>query len=317
MTLIYASSLAVRLIALIFSVMLFRRQRHWALGVLAATLGLMNLRLALTWLGHEQTNGRLQNVAAPLVVGDEIPGLVVGVCMLISVVAIGRLLDEKRELLDRLRQQGDRQQLLLRELNHRVRNNLASILTLIDLSATTRSSVGDFASTIRRRVGSMAAAQSLLARPGPRPVQLRELLEAILGEASPLVAQVTGPTVELSPSKVQAFGMILQELLANTLKHAVRNGHDARITVTWRTAHDADLGADQLELCWSETAAPEVAEIVPGAGLSLVRGLLEHELSGEFRTTVRGGEIRHRITFPLTANGNGHNGAAEGESVAA
>ncbi len=310
MTVIYASSLALRLAALVFSVMLFRRQRHWALAVLAATLALMNLRLAMTWLGYEQSQGRFSSVPNSMAVGDEIPGLIVGVCMLVSVISIGRLLDEKRALLERLRQEGDRQQLLLRELNHRVRNNLASILTLIDLSATSRSSVGDFASTIRRRVGSMAAAQSLLARPGPRPVQLRELAETILGEASPLVLRVSGPAVELSPSKVQAFGMILQELLANTLKHAVSNGHDARIALTWRTVSLPDEDVERLEMCWAEAAAPGVTGIVPGAGLSLVKGILEHELLGKIETSVHGGEIQHRITFPLSVNGqNGSYGA--------
>lgn len=304
MTLIFASSLLLRVAALFVSIVLYRRQRHWALAVLAVTLALMSLRLGLTWIAREQADGRMSYVPKALLVGDEIPGLIVGACMLVSVLAIGRLLDEKKRLLARLEQESERQKLLLRELNHRVRNNLASILTLIDLSAASRSSVGDFASTIRRRVGSMAAAQSLLARPGPRSVELKELAEIILGEASPLVARISGERVSLSPSKVQALGMVLQELLANTLKHAVGNNHEPRITLTWRSVSSESEGDARLELLWAESASEGLKKIVPGAGLTLVRGILEHELGGEITTSVQAGEIQHRIRFPLSRNGN-------------
>lgn len=302
MTVIFASSLLLRLSALVFSLLLLRRQRHWALAVLAITLALMSLRLGLTWLAREQADGRMSGFPEAVLVGDEIPGLIVGACMLVSVLSIGRLLDEKRRLVARLEEEGARQQLLLRELNHRVRNNLASILTLIDLSAQSRSSVDDFARTIRRRVGSMSAAQNLLARPGSTPVRLREVAETVLGEAAPLVARISGPRVDLPPSKVQAFGMILQELTSNSLKHGASLGERARITLTWRTAAD-DGGPERVELCWAETAREGLEAIEPGAGLSLVRGILEHELDGALRTGVHGGEIQHRIEFPLT-NGN-------------
>ncbi len=309
MTLIFAFSLALRVAALVCSLVLLRRQKHWALAILAATLALMSLRLGLTWVAREQANGRLGSIPRAIVMGDEIPGLVVGACMLVSVVSIGRLLDEKRRLVRRLEEEGSRQQLLLRELNHRVRNNLASILTLIDLSAESRSSVGDFASTMRRRVGSMAAAQSLLARPGSTPVLLRDLAETILGEAAPLVARISGPAVELPPSRVQAFGMVLQELTSNTLKHS--RDRQAGVVLTWRKA-SSEGGGDRLEVCWAEPAPQGVEEIVPRAGLSLVKGILEHELGGELRTGVHGGEIQHRIVFPLL-NGNKH-GAGAGEA---
>lgn len=309
MTLIFASSLVLRLAALVCSLLLLRRQRHWALGMLAATLALMSLRLGLTWVAREQADGRLTGMPRAVLVGDEVPGLIVGACMLVSVLAIGRLLDDNRRLVLQLEEQGARQQLLLRELNHRVRNNLASILTLIDLSATSRSTVDDFAKTIRRRVGSMTAAQNLLARPGSKPVRVREVAETILAEAAPLVARISGPTVDLPPSKVQAFGMILQELVANTLKHSVSRRAGGDIVFTWRVASSEDV--ERVEMCWAEPAPDGAEQVVSGAGLTLVRGILEHELGGEIRTGVHGGELQHRITFPL-ANGNGNGSAAPG-----
>jgi PAS domain S-box-containing protein len=169
---------------------------------------------------------------------------------------------------------------LLVEVNHRVGNNLAGILGLIDLTAGGSTTVPAFAASIHSRIQAIVRTHKLLASQEWRDLDLGQLADAILrprGEPAGIGHRVrsAGPAVTLPSRHANSLALILQELHTNSCKHGSLSAPRGRVDLTWRAA-----GA-RLVITWREADGPGVrppqAEHV---GLSLIRGLTGHDLHG-------------------------------------
>ncbi len=101
-----------------------------------------------------------------------------------------------------------------------------------------------------------------------------------------------GPACKLSPSEAAAFGAVLHELTTNAVKHGALSSPSGHVSIDWRLD-----GADFV-LAWSERGGPTVsASPTTGFGLTLVRGLVEHELGGEVSSDFSPQGVQHSITF--------------------
>lgn len=198
---------------------------------------------------------------------------------------------------DALRTSLQAERTLLNELDHRVRNNLASLITLVDMTKRSASSVEDFAQLIRGRVGAMAATHSLLAESKFSRVDLTRLLSVITEGEQEHRLERSGPEVVLGPSQAGPMAMILQELWANSVKHGALGSPGGRVAVTWEL-RAGEGGKQMIGLVWRDKDGPSVSP--PGRegfGLSLVRGLAQSDLHGRFTADFAPTGAVFRIDF--------------------
>jgi len=179
------------------------------------------------------------------------------------------------------RQAERRQRLLMQELDHRVKNNLASVLALLDQTAASTSDFGVFRVKFSNRVKAMARTHEILAKSGWCGAELSDIMRISVAphvvDESDRVRFVGTPIV-VSPRAALPIGLALHELATNALKHGSLSVPEGRVEIH-RTQED-----DCIVLQWIESGGPSACEPeVLGTGLRLVRGLVEFELEG---TTV-------------------------------
>ncbi len=295
-------SLLLRVCALVAFVVLFVRHRHAALGVIAFALAMVSAAFAVLYVRRFVDPGFLRGWAWLAPAMDAV-SVLVGVGALTSAALVARLFSRNGALLDRAQGDARRQAMLLRELDHRVRNNLAALLTLIDLSwAEEPGSLT--AERLRRRIHGIAECHTVLARSEGEPVSMGVLVETLCA-ANPDVATVAcGEEAALPQRLVQPLGMILQELFSNARKHGVAGRGSGPVRVEWRVASGSVGGVFEVE--WTEpTVAGASGPFAAGSGLSLVRGLAEFELGGGFTTDRSSGSLVHVVRVPLSPDEGG------------
>ena len=229
-----------------------------------------------------------------------------------EIVSVSRDITERRAAEDALRQSeehhrqvAETNRRLLQEVNHRVRNNLGALFSLVDLIEPKATDIPDFAAAMRARVGGMATIHNLLSHAGWGDVELRGLLEALIHSAEPLAPHraelvLEGPTVILRPPKVVPLAMAVLELLTNSCKYGAYSRKGGRLHLTWTVRPHP--GRDMLEIAWCETGGPAVTHtMVPSLGSQLVEGFINHEMGGrcQLRYTPEG--ANHLMEFPLGA----------------
>lgn len=219
---------------------------------------------------------------------------------------IGSISDitERKRAEQKLRESYEFQRLMLNELDHRVRNNLASLAALIDLTARGTSNVRELATSIKGRVQAMTSVHSLLSRGHWHPIGLRDLLLAVTPQDVQPAITIEGPEVKVAQRQVTALGMIFQELLANSLKYGALSapGGEGRVAVRWSIG---EIRADTpnsipLDLSWHETGGPPpVASPKHGVGSGLIEGLTRAELRGSATLQFPAAGALHRFVMML------------------
>ena len=198
------------------------------------------------------------------------------------------------------------QRLLLSELDHRVRNNLASLMALIDMSAHDAGTVPDFAASIRSRVQAMSVVHALLSREHWQSVDLRQLILTLAPVGAPQAVHMTGPEIAIVPRQATALGMVIQELLVNSQKYgALTEAHSGlgRIDVQW-SVDDSPTpdGCRTMRLRWSEGGGPPITSPVKeGVGTGLVQGLVRTELRGKSTLRFPRDGVVHEFIMTLDA----------------
>ena len=166
----------------------------------------------------------------------------------------------------------ERQVLLIHELNHRVKNTLATVQALA--VQTFRGGDRDRARTFEQRLVALGAAHDLLTRTVWTAVDIKD----VVGQCGdPFDGRVTadGPSLLLPPEAALALCMILHELQTNSLKYGSLSRPEGRVSMDWSPAGDA------IALRWCETGGPPVNPAVrPGFGTRLIDRLIRTELNG-------------------------------------
>jgi PAS domain S-box-containing protein len=209
-----------------------------------------------------------------------------------------------RDITER-RQAEQQKNLLLREMNHRVKNVLALASGIVSLSARSRGTREELVRNLQGRLSALARAHQLTlpdlengAPSGDAATTVGALLEAIFSpfvvddddNASRLVS--TGPEVPISGHAVTTVALLLHELATNAAKHGALSSSAGRVQVEWTTV------ADELVLTWSEQGGPTIdgEPESEGFGSLLARGA----------TSQLGGRITRRwlpdgLVIDLTA----------------
>jgi PAS domain S-box-containing protein len=192
-----------------------------------------------------------------------------------------------------------RQDLLIAELDHRVKNVLARVAVVARQTREGSSSMDHFVESLDGRIQSMAAAHSLLSQTRWRGVGLNDLVRDQLAPyASQANVKIAGPNIVLSATATQALAMVLHELATNAAKYGALSTSGA-VSVTWQKPL-AGAGVTTLTVIWRELDGPSVsAPRQSGFGTSLIRDLIPHELGGRVDLTFDADGVRCRIDIPL------------------
>ncbi len=172
-----------------------------------------------------------------------------------------------------------RQELLVAELNHRVRNILSLIRSLVSQSRTSAADVDTFATILGDRVHALARAHDQITAKNWGPGSLALLIAteagAFLGEGASRI-YASGPSIQLQPLAFSTVALVIHELMTNAVKHGALASVTGRITIAWE--HDAE---GSVTLDWNEAGGPLVAEPTRrGFGSTVIQRSIPHELGG-------------------------------------
>ncbi|HEV7438491.1 MAG TPA: HWE histidine kinase domain-containing protein [Methylobacterium sp.] len=205
--------------------------------------------------------------------------------------------DHLRDELARSRSLQNQQTTMLHELNHRVKNTLATV------QALARQSRGgeEGAAELESRLLALSKTHDLLTRDDWSGAALREILENELGpyrrDADHVV--LDGPPVILAPRYVLAIGMMAHELTTNAAKYGALTRADGRVRISWSVAA-CESGAKRLRLTWQESGGPKVPPPQRrGFGTRLITGAIKRELDGEIDMAFDPGGVCLRLDVPL------------------
>ncbi|MGN6549714.1 MAG: ATP-binding protein [Pararhizobium sp.] len=199
------------------------------------------------------------------------------------------------------RKRGEEQQaLLLRELNHRVKNNLATVQSIINFTLRTSESMTAFRDGVSQRVNALARSHTLLTDSQWTGAPLMSILRSELethDDGGRL--RLDGPDVYLPANIAVPFAMAVHELTTNSIKHGSLSAETGRLDVTWST-RPGDDGA-VLHLEWIESGGPPVSPPKrKGFGSILLERLLGQQLGGEVTLDYALEGLRMRMDVRLT-----------------
>jgi PAS domain S-box-containing protein len=201
------------------------------------------------------------------------------------------------------RRQTEWQRLLVAELQHRVRNLVSMIRSLVRQSAESHDTVEDYVDHLTGRLAAMGRTQTALTRSPGAQVDLASLVreEMVACAAREKAYRIEGPDVALSPHHAEVMTLVIHELAANSLKYGALGG-EGYVKIGWTLIEkDSTL----LQLRWQETglgvADPPDRQ---GFGRRLIEERIAYELGGSGLLNVHDTGVLAEIEFPLEDRGS-------------
>jgi light-regulated signal transduction histidine kinase (bacteriophytochrome) len=207
-------------------------------------------------------------------------------------------------------QAAERQELLIAELNHRVRNILGVIRGLIRQSKPSGGSVEDFVALVDGRIHALARAHNQITQDHWGPAPLRSLIDA---EAAAFLAAQTdrviveGPPILLNPQAYSTMALVMHELVTNSAKYGSLSD-SGKVRIAWKLDDRGDL-----VFHWRESGGPPVkAPSRKGFGSTIIDRSIPYDLGGEARIDYKpyGVEANFRIPARHVSEARDHSGPA-------
>jgi two-component sensor histidine kinase/DNA-binding response OmpR family regulator len=188
----------------------------------------------------------------------------------------------------------ERQALLAREVDHRAKNAMAIVQSIVRL--TKSANIASYVSIIEGRIKALSRAHALLSGSRWQGADLGNLIDEELapyrsGHAERL--DISGPKVLLDPTKAQTLALALHELATNAAKYGALSSATGKLKLRW------ELQDDALIIHWHETAGPETRKpAITGFGTQIIAGSIDRQLGGktEFEWLPTG--LRCTLTVP-------------------
>jgi two-component sensor histidine kinase len=188
-----------------------------------------------------------------------------------------------RAALDKEKRAAEHQRLLIDELNHRVKNTLATVQSIAAQTLRTAETKEDAREALEMRLLALSRAHDVLTRESWEGADLIEVVAKALepyqvsGESR---FHIRGPHVRVTPRMSLALAMALHELATNAVKYGALSNKTGTIEVTWKVQNGA--APPRLSLRWTETGGPPV--VAPrrrGFGSRLIERSLAQDLDGQ------------------------------------
>jgi two-component sensor histidine kinase len=189
--------------------------------------------------------------------------------------------------------------LLLRELDHRVKNTLAAVQSIAEESARSAGSLPDFVEAFRARIDALARLHTLLTTREARTVALRQVVETTVAPfcRGPGSLRVEGEAPPLPAATARSVGMALNELALNAVKYGALSTPEGQVTLSCDAVPRPE--GSGLRIVWRESGGPSV---VPpsrrGFGSVLIEEAIPYELGGETTLAFPADGVRCEIVIP-------------------
>ena len=198
------------------------------------------------------------------------------------------ILRMSEEVMRERQRAAEQQDLLIAELNHRVRNILGLIRGLVAQSQHDAMSVAGFAAIIGGRISALASAHDNITRENWSPAPLSLLIEsefaAYLGDDRTRL-KITGEDVLIRPEAFTVMALVVHELVTNSAKYGSLSARSGMVTIDLSRSDFGDL-----RMAWREAGGPPVTPPQrQGFGSTIIQRSIPHELQGE-------AEMRFRLT---------------------
>lgn len=187
-----------------------------------------------------------------------------------------------------------RQHLLMQELDHRVKNNMAAVLSLAEQTGRAAASLDDFQSTFAGRVRALARMHNVLAASRWRNCDLATLIRQTVSPYSgdsPDRLRFHGPDTAVPARAAQSLAITLNELATNAAKHGALSAPGGSVLIHWALSPAPAGHLPVLTLHWLERGGPRTAPpSTRGLGMDLIEGAIIYQLAGkvDFRFTPAG-----------------------------
>ncbi|MCW8090608.1 HWE histidine kinase domain-containing protein [Alteromonas sp. ASW11-130] len=196
-----------------------------------------------------------------------------------------------------LQQAGRKHEILISELNHRVRNILNLVNAIILQTDHSERSTEDFVNVLTGRLSALASAHNQLTASEWTEISLDELLETEIQEYMNADTRIkrNGPKIKLHPEAATPVVLIMHELFTNAAKYgALSRSRHGRVEIEWYITQDNDLAIE-----WQEVGGPPVAPPTQeGFGMTLIQSVIPHELQGKADVEFSPQGLKARFTFP-------------------
>ncbi|AOH82920.1 two-component system sensor histidine kinase/response regulator [Sphingomonas panacis] len=193
-------------------------------------------------------------------------------------------------------QAGARQELLIAELNHRVRNILGVIRGLIRQSQPSDDAVKDYVKMVDGRIHALARAHNQITDDhwGPAPIQALIDAEAaaFVDEYERVISE--GAPVLLNPQAYSTMALVIHELVTNSTKYGSLSVPEGRVRIDWRRNDDNDL-----VLTWRESGGPPVqAPTRKGFGTTIIDRSVPYDLGGAAKVVYESDGVEAFFRIP-------------------
>jgi two-component sensor histidine kinase len=176
-----------------------------------------------------------------------------------------------------------RQRLLLAELNHRVKNTLASVQSIVSQTLRSAPDPATAKRDIASRLAALSKAHNLLSAQEWTSADLGEIIGQEVAVFDPERISLDGPSFTVSPRCSISLAMLIHELSTNAVKYGALSSDTGTVTIDWREQPDGCL-----TLAWRETGGPPAAEPVrKGFGTRLIESIVSGELGGTYEPSFR------------------------------
>jgi two-component sensor histidine kinase len=192
---------------------------------------------------------------------------------------------------------GARQKLMIDELNHRVKNTLATVQSIAMQTARSHPDPKTFAESFQQRLLALSHTHDLLTRSHWEGADLRAILEHETSAHGPSRIVLNGPPLDLGPATALSLGMIFHELATNAAKYGALCAPEGRVLVDWWVS---DQTRRWLTVIWRETGGPPVtAPTRRGFGSRLIERNVRHDLAGDVKVGYANDGFIAELSVPL------------------
>ncbi len=191
----------------------------------------------------------------------------------------------------------ERQKLMIDELNHRVKNTLATVQSIAMQTARSHDDPRTFAQSFQSRLLALSHTHDLLTRSHWEGADLRDILQHETEAHDEHRVILNGPPLPLEPAAALSLGMIFHELATNAAKYGALASEAGRVFIDWSVANQADR---TLSIVWREVGGPPVVEPERrGFGTRLIERNIRHDLAGTAKLSYVTIGFTAEISVPL------------------
>lgn len=240
-----------------------------------------NTRHEVTVTGRDGARMRWENNSTLVIDSDNRP---------LGLLSISRDVTARREF-------DERRELLIHELNHRVKNTLALVQALAQQSFRPDADAAEAPANFEGRLRTLAAAHDLLTREHWEGVTLAELVRAATSALDDDRISATGPAMTVTPKAAVALAMAIHELGTNAIKYGALSSDDGGVDIAWSAQ------GDTFVLEWREHGGPPVSRpAARGFGVRMIERVLASDIGGTVKMEFLGSGLQCRVEAPLAGN---------------